>query len=271
MMSVFHQLSRPTLLHLATAIATERLTLPIERLKLGDYVPTPLQEAIAAEFESLDRLDMKAKQIAYMLRAIAQERQLHQDFRDRIDLVWTGSEVAQTESRDTKIVVGELFKLARDRVTISSYALDSSRVKHSRELFAILARQMDENPNLQVRLFLNIQRPYRNTEPEKSILDRFAHTFRQQLWPGNRFPEVFYDPRALELDFESGSRACLHAKCIIVDDLYLFITSANFTQAAHERNIEAGVLLTSATAAKSMRSQFEQLVNRGILKQLQSI
>ncbi|WP_228024926.1 phospholipase D-like domain-containing protein [cf. Phormidesmis sp. LEGE 11477] len=76
-------------------------------------------------------------------------------------------------------------------------------------------------------------------------------------------PEVFYDPRSLSK--ENASRICLHAKCVVVDDKQLLVTSANFTEAAHQRNIEAGVLLSDAVAAKSMRSQFERLVKRKVL------
>ncbi|WP_309744892.1 hypothetical protein [Chamaesiphon sp. OTE_20_metabat_361] len=29
------------------------------------------------------------------------------------------------------------------------------------------------------------------------------------------------------------TRACLHAKCVVIDEEYLLVTSANFTEAAH--------------------------------------
>jgi phosphatidylserine/phosphatidylglycerophosphate/cardiolipin synthase-like enzyme len=274
-MSIFHQLSRPTLLHLATALQTGRLQLPVDAIELADYVPTNLQPLVGAEFEHLESLEMTSQQVAYLLRLLAQERQLQQTQSDRVDLVWTGAEVANNESRDTKIVVRELFKLAKHHVTISSYALDSPRARlrqrgaKSHELFAPLAQRMDEHPSLKVRLFVNIQRPYRNLDPEAAILAQFALNFRQHIWQGHRLPDLFYDPRALATGLDT--RACLHAKCVIVDDLHLFVTSANFTEAAHERNIEAGVLLTNEIAAKSMRSQLEQLVRKGILKQLMGL
>ncbi len=266
-MSIFHQLSRPTLLHLATALQTGRLQLPVDAIELADYVPANLQPLVGAEFEHLERLEMTSQQVAYLLRLLAQERQLQQAQSDRVDLVWTGAEVANNESRDTKIVVRELFKLAKHNVTISSYALDRGAKSH--ELFAPLAQRMDENPSLKVQLFVNIQRPYRNLDPEAAILSQFALNFRQHIWQGRRLPELFYDPRALATGLDT--RACLHAKCVIVDDLHLFVTSANFTEAAHERNIEAGVLITNEIAAKSMRSQLEQLVRKGILKQLMGL
>jgi phosphatidylserine/phosphatidylglycerophosphate/cardiolipin synthase-like enzyme len=125
---------------------------------------------------------------------------------------------------------------------------------------------MDTNSALQVRMFLNIKRPYKSTTPESVILREFSETFRNQIWPGQRLPEVFHDPRSLS--FALGPQTCLHAKCVVIDDEQLLVTSANFTEAAHQRNIEAGVLISDAVAAKALRSQFEALATRGILKRV---
>jgi len=78
---------------------------------------------------------------------------------------------------------------------------------------------------------------------------------------------VFYDPRGP--DKTSGSPACQHAKCILVDGVTAFITSANFTESAHERNIELGVLFRdNPRVARSIRSKFESLIQNGFLKSL---
>ena len=94
----------------------------------------------------------------------------------------------------------------------------------------------------------------------------FAKTFQDQIWPGIRLPSVFYDPRALSLGF--GPKACLHAKCVVIDDHYLLITSANFTEAAHKRNLEAGILLDDPIAARSIQSQFDNLLKSKRLRPL---
>ena len=46
------------------------------------------------------------------------------------------------------------------------------------------------------------------------------------------------------------------------------MTSANFTEAAHERNIEAGVLLNDPVTAIALQMQFESLVTRNILSKI---
>jgi phosphatidylserine/phosphatidylglycerophosphate/cardiolipin synthase-like enzyme len=75
---------------------------------------------------------------------------------------------------------------------------------------------------------------------------------------------VYFDPRSVA---EPGKkRAVLRAKCVVVDDAQVFVTSANFTEAAQERNIEAGVLLRDTAFARALVTQFEGLVAGGHLK-----
>lgn len=69
---------------------------------------------------------------------------------------------------------------------------------------------------------------------------------------------MFYDPRSLELAAEK--RACLHAKCVVVDRRAVFVSSANFTEAAQERNIEVGLLIRSPALAEGIVRHFEMLV-----------
>ena len=108
-------------------------------------------------------------------------------------------------------------------------------------MFWTLAGRMDTEPDLRVRLFVNIHRKQRDDTPDAVLLREFADTFQHGLWPGKRLPETFYDPRSLAT--EGKTRACLHAKCIVIDDHRALITSANFTEAAHKRNIEAGTVI----------------------------
>ena len=128
---------------------------------------------------------------------------------------------------------------------VASYAVDKG--KKAESLFGHLAERMDREPDLEVRFFLNVHRKnHRDETPESVLLRQFADTFRHQIWPGERLPAVFHDPRSLAVG--GATRACLHAKCIVVDEERALITSANFTAAAQERNIEAGVTIADAVA-----------------------
>ena len=79
-------------------------------------------------------------------------------------------------------------------------------------------------------------------------------------------PEVSFDPRALEAD--SQKKACLHAKCIVVDRKDLFVSSANFTEAAQERNVEVGLLIHSTILAERVQMHFEALLDAKMLARL---
>jgi phosphatidylserine/phosphatidylglycerophosphate/cardiolipin synthase-like enzyme len=72
---------------------------------------------------------------------------------------------------------------------------------------------------------------------------------------------LYYDPRSLEAD--PRARAALHAKCIVVDRFEVFVSSANFTEAAQERNIEVGMRLRSPVVAERITRFFESLAASG--------
>ncbi len=63
-------------------------------------------------------------------------------------------------------------------------------------------------------------------------------------------------------------KSCFYAKCVVVDGEQALITSANFTEAAHERNIEVGALLNDIETAKAMQAQFEILVSQKFLRRI---
>src|SRR5215472_1239084 len=100
---------------------------------------------------------------------------------------------------------------------------------------------MRQLPDLSVRMCLDMRRATGDTTRTDALLRRFAERFVREEWPGQRVPELFYDPRSL---VEGGAaRASLHAKCIVVDGERAYIGSANLTEAAQLRNIEVGVVV----------------------------
>ena len=80
-------------------------------------------------------------------------------------------------------------------------------------------------------------------------------------------PKLYYDPRSLS-ESRTG-RSSLHAKCIIVDRRVTLITSANFTEAAQQRNIEAGVVVWHHLFVERLAGYFEGLIASGALVALQ--
>ena len=113
-------------------------------------------------------------------------------------------------TRDTGVVLRELFASAECRVLIVGFA-----VHLGREVFAVLAERKRQLPDLKVRLCLDVGRATGDMTRPDALIWRFAERFIHQEWPGPRTPELFYDPRSLAGG--DGPRASLHAKCVIVD------------------------------------------------------
>ncbi len=65
---------------------------------------------------------------------------------------------------------------------------------------------------------------------------------------------MYYDPRAFDLD---GPGGVLHAKAIVADDEVVFVTFANLTEAALDRNIEVGLLVRDRAKAATLSSNFQ--------------
>ncbi len=261
MTSPFQTISNATLDVLVAELASGRLGAPSLSLGVPRIVRDGEAEAVVSELKRLFAWGLNADQVAEVLRLLLTERERAQRMTDRIELVWTGPEGMGNESRHTSVVMNGLFAEATESILVSGYA-----VYHGRQVFAGLGRRMDEIPGLRAQLFLNVARSHGEARPDSEVLREFAEDFCRTEWPGKRLPEVFYDPRALE--DKPGPRACLHAKCVVVDGKRAFVTSANLTEAAQERNIEAGVLIEDDGFARSLAAQFEFLVNAGLLKRV---
>ena len=265
MSSPFLDLSHPSLESLLKAIESGRVIFPISPAALTSTISSVHSPTIARELNLLYSQGMTPAHVVYLLRSLLAERESQQIQRNAIDLVWTGDEILGASGRDTRVVVQELFRAANRSVLISTYTIDKG--ENAVALFGELATKMDRrDAHLQVRMFLNIKREFKDTTPTATLAREYAHQFSTKIWPGKRLPEVFYDPRSLEIG--GRTRACLHAKCVVIDEEYLLVTSANFTEAAHERNIEAGVMLRDKSAAKALSSQFETLAARQVLQPL---
>ena len=176
------------------------------------------------------------------------------------DLVWSGPEVPGLPARDTRRVYEELFDGAKRSVWVSTYAYFDGP-----QAFAHLAQRLDDSPGLRVTILLNIQRARGDTTAEDQLVRRFTDQFWGKDWPGSSKPAVYYDPRSLD---PSGPSGVLHAKAVVVDDEAVFVTSANLTEAAFDRNIELGVLIRHRILASSVANHFQALIDNRHLRPL---
>ena len=240
---------------LSIAIETGRLSPPYPPSSVQRFVKGDVSVDVAAAIHDLEACGMSPVAIARSLELLAFGLSTRPPVEDIVDLVTTGPEVGGVANRDTTVVVQDLFRRAEQSVLIAGYA-----IYQGQRVFKTLADRMLERPGMKVQMFLDIQRKIGDTSLSSEIVRGFTNRFRTSQWPSEHpFPEIFYDPRSLSLVPEA--RAALHAKCIVVDDAEVFVSSANFTEAAQGKNIEVGLSLRSPVIADRITRFFHSLVD----------
>lgn len=166
---------------------------------------------------------------------------------------------AAVPNRDTRVVVSELFSAACTSVTVVGYA-----VYGGKQVFRSLAERMEQLPDLDVRMYLNVQRKHLDTARPEELLRRFAHRLRTEEWPGARLPQVFlrsplpsarqYAPRQPSREVHCGGSA------------HVVHFLREFTSRAQLENIEIGVVIRSHSLAERLEDHLRALARRGALR-----
>lgn len=249
------------LLRLAGALEAGLLAPPIGAFALQNHIPASEAEAVSESLDQLTQHRLSPVQIALVLRAFAAGRQCASpDVAGLIDVVTSGPDVEAT-ARDTGVVTRQLCGAATERVLAVGFV-----VRQGRSVFRALAARLDADERLQATLCIDVRRQHAQTSLNDRIVERFARDFVENEWPGTRLPDVYYDPRSLAP--VNTTRSALHAKCIVIDGREALVTSANFTEAAQERNIELGILVRSAEVASRIERHFQAMIDGGILVRL---
>jgi phosphatidylserine/phosphatidylglycerophosphate/cardiolipin synthase-like enzyme len=210
------------------------------------------------ELQALISETSSTKAAACVLRNITFARQKAADPSLLFDLVLSGPDVPGVPTSDTSAVMASIMHDVKESLLIVGYA-----VHQGTQIFKSLAGRMASDPDLEVTLCIDIPRRYGDTSLASEIVRRYAFDFRKRNWPWGKSPKLFYDPRSLL--GASNERSSLHAKVMVADASVAFISSANLTEAAQKRNIEAGVLIKHAPFAKRVCDYFEGLIAAGEL------
>ena len=258
----WHTISTNDIKALALALRAGRLDQSLSEVTLRRVVTHSSLESVIAAIRSFKEQGWTSSQIALFLEEIATDRSVRQTIDNVMDIVTTGPEIAGVDNRDTSVIVRDLFTRATTSVLVAGYA-----IYQGQKVFQTLANRMKESPELSVRIILDIQRGQGDTSTDIGICNRFAERFRKHQWPSNSpLPDIYYDPRSLSPNRES--RACMHAKCIIIDQCQVFVSSANFTEAAHLRNIEVGLVIESTNLARRLTDFFSRMIDHKSLSKL---
>ena len=232
---------------LREAIAAGQLRTPVDRASLVGFGIRHQLEAI----ESALAGHKTAACLAILDVALAER----EDRRPAPELVWTGPEAPAGAARDTVVVLRALFEGARESVILAGYSFD-----HAEDVLAPLHGVMLRH-GVDARFFVDIKQVDRGVAVEPYLTQCFE-SFVRANWPfGEPRPRLYYDRRALKPGPPWHS---LHAKCVVVDGVRAFVSSANFTQRGQERNIEVGVLIEDPSFAGYLAGQWLGLIDAGI-------
>ncbi|MDA0841193.1 MAG: DISARM system phospholipase D-like protein DrmC [Planctomycetota bacterium] len=254
----FHKLTSATLSELASALKDDEGSVGLSSNSLRQIVGSTLQIEIQERLSELQSGGWSSPQIGQLAQTIADTRKTLEDPEALFDLVLSGPAVEGVPTRDTSAVMHQLIEDAEEEVILIGYA-----VYNGKKLFERLARRMKDD-GLNVWFCLNIERKWKDTSLSSELVRRFMHEFKTKHWPGDTLPTIYYDPRALELS--GPTKASLHAKCLIVDRKVALITSANFTEAAQQRNIEAGVIVNYQPFVQRIATYFDGLKEKLLME-----
>ena len=251
---------RSNLLRLADLLGAGLLAPPLSTFTLREHLADAHAAPVAQCLGELTRQDMPPAHIALLLRAFVAGGQSASDVSVPVEVVVSGPD-ATGGARDTGVVVRQLFGKASRRVVAVGFA-----VHQGKSVFKALADRLDNDDSFEATLCIDVRRQPGDTSLDQQIVRRFSHEFVRDEWPGIRLPRVYYDPRSLEPTGRTASS--MHAKCVVIDGREALVTSANFTEAAQERNIELGLLLDSASVARRIEEHFMSLIRNGCLERL---
>jgi cardiolipin synthase len=173
----------------------------------------------------------------------------------RATLVVTGPEVSTVPVRQTRAVVLELVAAATQSIVLSTFS--AGRVD---DLVAALRAAHDRG--VRVSLVLETSRGsagylVRDAREAFAALRGAATIYH---WP--------LEHRAVPAGVAAGAfapHALLHAKTLVIDASIAFVTSANVSETAMERSIEAGIIVRGGDVPRQLAQYWDGLIAKGVL------
>jgi cardiolipin synthase len=188
--------------------------------------------------------NIRPSELALMLLS-ARQVVMQKDADQSIELVWTGPVTPVVSARKTEQVLLQVINQAKSHLFITSfvaYKVDSliqalnSACDKGVQLFLLLESSIDDGGIIEIDVIAKM----------KKAIPR-AHVYA-------------WKDKAIE--FEGGR---VHAKVAVADKSACFITSANLTGYAMEKNMELGLLINGGTIPGLISEHLNALVDTNIL------
>ncbi len=238
-MSDLSKVATSALVRLRDGLLDGSVTAPLSRSVLLDHGVRNQLDALSLALGGHSQLACLS-----ILEVTLAEREANK--RRAPELVWTGPERSNATARDSAVVLRELFEGAQSQVLLAGYNFVGGAALLTPLYQAMRDRGVD------VRFLMHLQQPSGKVDDPRAFAAESIRATLASVWPaqGPR-PRCYYDKRALQ----PWPKFNMHAKCVVVDGARALVTSANFSAAAHEINLECGVLLEDKHFAEHLARQ----------------
>ena len=191
------------------------------------------------------------REVASALRGASAAAVLRERY-GAVELVWTGPSTDQVPVRHTEQVLCEVIEAAKRRlflVSFVAYEVDSV----IRALRGAIGRQVQ----IGVLLESSDKHGGRVTYDSVRAVKKHLPSIDVYVWSSDRKSLPGQLPGAV------------HAKCAVADGALAFITSANLTAAAMERNMELGVLVKGGDLPSDLHRHLDALVSTKAIEKVE--
>jgi phosphatidylserine/phosphatidylglycerophosphate/cardiolipin synthase-like enzyme len=189
-----------------------------------------------------ERASVSASALCFALRAAASAAAAAMQSQ-RCELAWSGPEPANSPFRRTDRASADVIDSAFRELWVATYSISRTD---------LMVTRLQEASRRGVEVHLLVEHPDRMMGERDGTsayrdLGITPMTWRRDMRPPN-------------------SHASFHPKCIIADAQVALVTSANLSAAAHDRNIEAGVLITGGNIPRQLAERFASMLTHGMLE-----
>jgi phosphatidylserine/phosphatidylglycerophosphate/cardiolipin synthase-like enzyme len=212
----------------------------VQSALVGAVSSPAARRALTDVLQTCVATDVSPHELALMLLATAHAHHKISG-KQQIELVWTGPTTSFVSARRTEQVLLQVINSARETLFITSFvAYDISNVVTS--INAAIERGVAVNMLLE------------SSQSHGGSIEIDVIGKMQSLIP----KACFYAWRNKDDEFSGGR---VHAKVAVADKTSCFITSANLTGYAMERNMEAGVLISGGQIPRLLDDHLRSLID----------
>lgn len=235
---------------LATKVASIQSVNQFQMLRsaFGPYAEHDLFERLESAWRGNESLT--PTELAFALKAASATSALSEKC-GMTQLVWTGPSTGLVPIRHTEQVLCELIESARERLFLVSFV--------AYEVGAVLrALRMAGERHVQLDILLESSVGHGGKVTYDSVKN-----MKESLPDANVY--IWGNDKKEEAGLAGGA---VHAKCAVADARMAFVTSANLSVAAMERNMECGVLVTGGSLPTALHRHLEALITTEVVERI---